>query len=158
MPRRRGCQRDRFRIPVLLCVRKWLVRLYGTEWEWLQHTWQAGPHDGDDVGVVDPGLEDQRAYTVDHDDSLLVDGSNCFHEIVSVVPRVEVVAIPCVALDGDVALARISVDAYNRHLRVLSCRSALLGVVISGRRNLCPVSLGLRFDGVQGSDQVLRKD
>ena len=77
-----------------------------------------------------PLFHDDGADAVDHDNGLLVDGSNCLDQLVSVVPRVQVSSVTSVALDSDVALATIAVDAHDSYISVLSCTSSLLRVVV----------------------------
>ena len=77
-----------------------------------------------------PLFHDDGADAVDHDDGLLVNGSDCLDQLVSVVPRVQVSPVTSVALDSDVALATIAIYAHDSYISILSCTSSLLRVVV----------------------------
>jgi len=77
-----------------------------------------------------PLFHDDGTDAVDHDDGLLVDGSNCLDQLVSVMPRVQVSSVASVALNSDVTLATIAVDAHDSYISVLGCTGSLLRIVV----------------------------
>lgn len=94
---------------------------------------------------------------MDHNNGLLVNGSDCLDEFIAIVPWVQVLPVACIALDFDVAFARIRVDANDGNISPLSCGCALLGVVVGGSDDICAIFLGLTSDSVQRCDEILEK-
>jgi hypothetical protein len=91
---------------------------------------------------------------MDYDNGLLVDGSHCLDQLVSVVPWVQIVTITSIPLDRDVALTTVAVDANHSDISLLGCASTLLRVVVWRRSDCCAIFLSLRLDGIERSDKV----
>jgi len=72
-----------------------------------------GPHDRYHIGAGENGFQNHRPDTVNHDDGLGVHRCDRLHQCVAVVPRVEVVAVACVAFDCDVAFTGVRINKDN---------------------------------------------
>jgi hypothetical protein len=65
---------------------------------------------------------------VNNNDCLLIHGRNCLHQVVATVPRVEVVAVTGIALNGDVAVGIFSYETsgWTNYRTYPSPESALM--------------------------------
>lgn len=131
-----------------------LLMAYFTKGEVLRRTGKTSPNNSNDVGVLDPALHEDGANTVHNNDSLLVDLGDCLDKFVSVVPGVEVRPVTRVALDRDVTLTCISINADDGNLGVLSSRSSLRSVVVGRAGDSGSIFLSLGLDGVKWCDKV----
>lgn len=115
---------------------------------------EPSPHDGLDAGLREDRLEDDGSDAVHHDHDVIIHRRRGLDELVAVVPRVQRVAVANVAVDGDVALARVRRDEDERRVRTGGRRSALLRVVGAAGGYLCAVLLRPLPDRVERRDKV----
>ena len=71
------------------------------------------------------------------------------------MPGVEVVAVALVALDGDVAFARVGVDEDDGCFGGGGCGRSRSGVVGGAGDDLGAVGCSTFLDGVEGPDEIL---
>ena len=106
------------------------------------------------VWQVDKLFQNDRPNGVDHDNRLGVDCGNCFYEIISVVPGIQVVSVSVVPLYCKISFPRVGVNKYNGGRGRLSSRSSL-GCIVRGRcNNRSTINLGLSTDGGERINQI----
>ncbi|KAL2259314.1 hypothetical protein VTK26DRAFT_7051 [Humicola hyalothermophila] len=115
---------------------------------------QAGPHDRLHAGRREDRLEDDRPDAVHHHDGVGVRRRHRLHQLVPVVPRVEVVAVALVALDVDVALARVGRDDDDGRVGARHGVGHAVGAVRAVQRQRGAVALGARAQRVVGGHEV----
>lgn len=66
--------------------------------------------------MINPRLHDQRPNAVHHHHRIPILRGNRQDQVVTAMPRRQVLAVALIAVNGDVALAGIAVDKHHRHL------------------------------------------
>jgi hypothetical protein len=95
-----------------------------------------------------------------HDDNGVVAlGSNSVDELITSIPKSEVVAVSLIAIKDNVSLASIGVREHNActtYLKSTVSKSSLLsvGVVVNDTLESATVVENLGLDGLEGSDKV----
>lgn len=122
-------------------------------------TRDTSPDDSGDVLVLVPGLDQYGADGVHDDNGVVALGSNSVDELVTSIPKSEVVAVSLIAIKDNVSLASISVREHNActaDLKSTVSKSSLLsvGVVVDDALEGTAVVENLSLDGFEGSNKV----
>ena len=115
---------------------------------------QTGPHNGLDVRQRLDRLEHDGPHAVHHNNDVLARLRNRLHELVAVVPGVEVEPVAGRALDGDVPLARVGRDHHDGDICARDDARHAAGAVRGLQRDVGAVSARALVDGVVRRHEV----
>jgi hypothetical protein len=106
-----------------------------------------------------PGLDQDGADGVHDDNGVVALGSNSVDELITGIPKSEVVAVSLIAIKDNVSLASIGVREHNActtNLESTVSKSSLLGVgvVVDDALEGAAVVENLSLDGFEGSNEV----
>lgn len=105
--------------------------------------------DSRDVWVVDERLDNDRAGCMNNDDGVVAVGGDVSNKGFAVVPEGEIATVALIAINGDVALARVSIDESEADGSKASSSVYLsVSVIVGDRLDNGTILKGTRFDGL----------
>lgn len=122
-------------------------------------TGDTSPNDGGNVLMLVPGLDQDSTDSVHDDDSVVALRSNGVDELVTSIPKGEVVAVTLIAIEDDVSLTSVGVrkdNAGTADLESTVSKGGLLSgsVVVDDALESAAVAENLSLDGLEGSNKV----
>lgn len=122
-------------------------------------TRDTSPDDSGDVLMLVPGLDQNSTDSVHDDNGVVALGSDSVDELITGIPKSEVVAVSLISIEDNVSLTSIGVredNASTADLKGTVSKGRLLsvGVVVDDALESATVVENLGLDGLEGSDKV----